>query len=262
MRLTIGSANARATESDAHETELRIDIENELAASLTSFNTEITAGEKSFDSEVLVNGTSKNKTRALKDFSNFSKYAGSTDRLEHEQYLSQHSLLQKGYSTPAQTTHLGLKLTMGRKIVLSDPIAIASLICIGNDFRLFIGEVNGLRIDGQSVDYVSLKCLEKKPSYQMLGVRPAALAEDPEGSNDWRTYTIDERSFTVPGRLVQSINPETSKAVLSMPFYLLQSIVLVALTASLFQSLTLADLKNVPKLTLSKEYPYREVSGQ
>ena len=34
-----------------------------------------------------------------------------------------------------------------------------------------------------------------------------------------------------------------------MPLYLLQSTVLVALTASLFQSFTLIDPKNVPKLT-------------
>jgi hypothetical protein len=47
-----------------------------------------------------------------------------------------------------------------------------------------------------------------------------------------------------------------------MPFYLFQSTVLVALTASVFQSLTISDLKNVPKLAASKEYPYREASGQ
>ena len=47
----------------------------------------------------------------------------------------------------------------------------------------------------------------------------------------------------------------------SMPFYLLQSSVLVALAASLFQSLTVTDLKNVPKIAQLNEYPYREASG-
>ena len=99
-------------------------------------------------------------------------------------------------------------------------------------------------------------------SYQVLGLRPTTLADDPDGRHDWRTYTMSEQSFTVPGRLIQSVNPTTSKTHLSIPFYLLQSTVLVALTASLFQSLTISDLKTVPKLAPTKEYPYRQGSGE
>ena len=99
-------------------------------------------------------------------------------------------------------------------------------------------------------------------SYQVLGLRPATLADDPDGQHDWRTYTMGEQSFTVPGRLIQSVNPTASKTHLSIPFYLLQSTFLVALTASLFQSLTVSDLKTVPKLAPTKEYPYRQGSGE
>jgi hypothetical protein len=73
---------------------------------------------------------------------------------------------------------------------------------------------------------------------------------------------MSEHSFTVPGSLIQSINPTTSKTHLSISFYLLQSTVLVALTASLFQSLTVSKLKAVPKLASAKEYPYRQGSGE
>src|SRR5260221_6788918 len=44
---------------------------------------------------------------------------------------------------------------------------------------------------------------------------------------------MDEQSFTVPGCLIQSVNPTTLKTHLSVPFYLLQSMDLVTLTASL-----------------------------
>ena len=71
-----------------------------------------------------------------------------------------------------------------------------------------------------------------------------------------------ELSFTAPGRLIQSVNPTTSKTHLSIPFYLLQSTVLVALMASLFQSLTMSNLKTVPKLALTMEYPYHQGSGE
>ena len=99
-------------------------------------------------------------------------------------------------------------------------------------------------------------------SYQMLSLRPATLAEDPDGRYDWRMYMMTKQSFTILGHLLQSINPTTSKTHLTIPFYLLESTVLVALAASLFQSLTVSDLKNVPKLALTKEYPYRQGSGR
>ena len=66
----------------------------------------------------------------------------------------------------------------------------------------------------------------------------------------------------VPGCLVQPINPSTSKRHTGLPFYLLESAVLVALTASLFQSHTVSYLRRVPKFLPSKEYPYREASGR
>ena len=100
-------------------------------------------------------------------------------------------------------------------------------------------------------------------SYQVLGLQPAMLADDPDGQHDCqRTYTMGEQSFTVPGCLIQSVNPTTSKTHLSIPFYLLQSTFLVALTASLFQSLTISDLKTMPKLALIKEYPYHQGSSE
>ena len=149
------------------------------------------------------------------------------------------------------------------KILISDPIS--TLIRVENKFWLCLGEVNGLQIDGRPVDEVNFEMLPEETvtvSYQMLGLRPATLADDPNGQHDWRTYMMAERSFTVPGRLIQSVNPTTSKTHLSIPFYLLQSTVLVALTASLFQSLTVSNLKTVPKLTLTTEFPYRQGSGE
>ncbi|KAF8814766.1 hypothetical protein BYT27DRAFT_7229300 [Phlegmacium glaucopus] len=75
-----------------------------------------------------------------------------------------------------------------QKIIVSDPVA--SLIRIENNFWLCIGEVNGLQIDGQLVDYVSFEMLVEETvrvSYQVVGLRPATFEDDPEGRNDWRT---------------------------------------------------------------------------
>jgi len=74
----------RIMELDSHESEMRVNVEDELAANLTSSksNTKIT---KAFDSKVLIKGAAKNKARVLKDFSKFRKHVGSTDHLKHVQ---------------------------------------------------------------------------------------------------------------------------------------------------------------------------------
>ncbi|KAF8161442.1 hypothetical protein B0H34DRAFT_673382 [Crassisporium funariophilum] len=256
----VASAN---TNLDARETEMRVDVEDALAAELasTGSNMDMPAGKKVFNSKVLIKGTTKNKARALKEFGKYRNYTSSTDRLKRVQSIPRFVNTEKEYhSSPkdVQEPHA----EDSQKIVMCDPIT--SLIRVENNFWLCLGEVNGLRVNGLPVDYISFNMLAEETvsvSYQMLGLRPATLVDDPEGSNDWRTYMMKEHSYTVPGRLVQSIDPTTSKTPLGMPFYLLQSTVLVALSASLFQGLAVSDLKNVPKLKPTQEYPYREASG-
>ena len=70
----------------------------------------------------------------------------------------------------------------------------------------------------------------------------------------------NEHSFTVSGQLIQPINPTTS--TVETGWYLFQSTVLVTLAASIFQQLTASNLKSIPKLIPSDEYPYRDVSGE
>ena len=96
----------------------------------------------------------------------------------------------------------------------------------------------------------------------MLGLRPATSDDDPEVKHDWRTYSMQEKSFSVPGKLIPPLDPALSATHTTMPFYLLESTVIVALTASIFQSLTVSDLKKAPKLAMANDYPYRATSGK
>jgi hypothetical protein len=251
-----------ASESRAHEIDMRINVEDEIGHELTSSNTETTANQRIFSPKVLVKGVEKSKARALKEFSKYRQHTSSTDRLKRVQAIPRFVDTEKTLdSSPNHSQDYHIDDT--EKILVSDPIS--TLIRVENKFWLCLGEVNGLQIDGRSVDEVSFEMLPEETvtvSYQILGLRPATLADDPDGRHDWRTYMMPERSFTVPGRLIQSVNPTTSKTHLSIPFYLFQSTVLVALTASLFQNLTVSNLKTVPKLALSNEYPYRQGSGE
>lgn len=99
----------------------------------------------------------------------------------------------------------------GKLLLITDPIA--TLIHVENKCWLCIGEVNGLNIDGKAVGFISLDMLSEETvtvSYQMLGLRPAMSDDDLEPRYDWRTYSMEEKSFLVPGKLIQSIDPTLS----------------------------------------------------
>ena len=100
--------------------------------------------------------------------------------------------------------------------------SISTLVYLKNQFWLCIGEVNGLKIDGKAVGYVSLNMLLEDTvtvSYQMLGLHLARSDDDPELKHNWQTYSMQEQSFSVPGKLIQTINPELSITHKTMPFY-------------------------------------------
>ena len=202
------------------------------------------------------------KAQALSKYGRTRKFFSSTDHLKRVQEVGRYGTIstEKSNTTYDNPIDDG---ESGEVLLITDPIA--TLVYSENQFWLCIGEVNGLKIDGKAVGYVSLNMLLEDTvtvSYQMLGLRPARSDDDPELKHDWRTYSMQEQSFSVPGKLIQTINPELSVAHKTMPFYLLKSSVVVALTASIFQSLSVSDLKTVPKFATTREYPYQATSGE
>ena len=64
-----GNSADEVTESRAHKIDMRIDVEDEIEAELTS-TAETTVNQRIFNPKVLVKGVEKSKARALKDFNN------------------------------------------------------------------------------------------------------------------------------------------------------------------------------------------------
>lgn len=97
-----------------------------------------------------------------------------------------------------------------------------------------------------------------------MGLRPATVTDDPSLQNDWHTYWMLEQLFTVPGSLIQPVDPVISSthAAGVAPWYLFVSSVLVAFAASVFQGLTNETLKSIPKVKTSNEFPYRSEKGE
>lgn len=246
------------------EMETRIEVEDtlqELAVSETTGEVQRHPGTE-FSRTITINGSEIAKSRALARYSKFRKHAGSTDRLKRVQDVRRYVTTNNfdthigghGPLSPADETEV---------LVISDPIT--TLLYSDKCFWICVGEVNELKIDGNPTEFIPVEMLNEDTvtvSYQMLGVRPATSDDDPGQKHDWRTYTIQEHSFTVPGCLIQVVNPTISVTHMTIPFYLFQSSVLVALTASIFRGLTASHLKRVPKIAPSQEYPYREASGE
>jgi hypothetical protein len=211
---------------------------------------------------ITIGGTTMPKSRALARYSKYRKTVSSTDRLKRVQEVERYS---SSYSSRPNTT-ISMDLQVDEPTLLvSDPIA--SIIFCEDRAWLCIGEVNGLKIDGDATDFVPHTMLSENTvsiSYQVLGLRPASSDDDPSQKHDWRTCRLSqEQTFTVPGRIIQSINPKLADIndVRVPGFYLLDSQVIAALASSLFELLSLADLKTIPKLAPMKDFPYRESAG-
>ena len=251
-------------DSDTHEVDMCIEVKNALGAELGSSNTNTgqqTTVERVFSSKVLINGHERSKACALKEFAKYHQQTSSTDHLKQVQAVPRLVDNEKTLTSSMNPVSAS-QLDDTDQIIISDPIL--SLVHVNDEFWLCLREVNELWIDGQAVDFINSEMLAEETvtiSYQMLGLQLATLADDPEGKNDWRTYTTKEHIFTVPGHLIQPIDPTMLTTHLHIPFYLLQSTFLVALMASLYQSLTVSDLRNVLKFTQTKEYPYCKASG-
>jgi len=254
---TDSTAPSELPEIPTDSAEARVDIEDALAG-LAFESGDTTVGSSPISRTVTINGVEILKSKALSRYSKYRKEASSTDRLRRvqqvERYIQSAAPLEIAPTASIQDEELVIEI--------SDPII--SVICVDSQVWLCIGEVNGLKLDGVSMDYISFEMLQEPTviiSYQVLGLRPSTSDDDPAQTRDWRTCTMQEQSFTVPGRLIQSINPTIATKDIQNIFYLLESTVLIAFATSLFQALDDSDLKSIPKMAPTLEFPYREGSG-
>jgi hypothetical protein len=154
-------------DSRAHEANMRIDVEDALGGELAFSNTETPA---LFDSKVQIKGVEMSKARALKNFTKYRQHASSTDRLKRVQAIPR-------FVNTEKTSDFGSNHSPDYhadnedSLIVSDPIS--TLIRVDNKFWLCLREVNGLWVNGRSVDEIGFELLLEETvaiSYQMLGL--------------------------------------------------------------------------------------------
>jgi hypothetical protein len=150
--------------------------------------TAISSQNQIIGSGVLINGKMKSKAQVLADYGKYGKCASSTDHLRCVQDIKHH-VQNKVVSSSSTATSFPLPEEDSQVLLLSD--CIATLVSSGEKIWLCIGEINGLKFNGQSVTYLNLDMLSEGTvtvSYQVLGLRPATVDDDPDNRHDWRTY--------------------------------------------------------------------------
>lgn len=253
-----GSTDGVVVEGDGADAQ--IEMEDTVEAE-EGFEEETFPGSRSFERTVHINGLEVPKSRALNIFGKYRKLPASTDRLKRVQHEERYS----SRNTSTISTHLDDPDSLEPSLVIHDPVS--TLIWSDNRIWLAVGNVVSIRRDGHPVDQVPVDLMLEETvqiSLQLLGLRSATVDEDSSEKYDWRTYKIPEHTFSMPGRLVEAINP--TMATLSDrprdPYYLLDSAFLVSLAAAHLSRLSLSDLKAAPRLATTKYFPYRDHLGK
>jgi hypothetical protein len=242
--------------------EFRVEVEDALRLQLDNAELDNSSAEAQANRFITYQGQEMTKVKALGLYSKYRKIPTSTDRLRRVQGVGRHV----GPETALCDLDTSDLSGSGTVLLVSDPIA--SLLRCEDHVWVCIGLVNGITNDGKSVQFLDLDLLGESKvsvSYQLLGLRPTTSEDDPSMAHDWRTYSTAERTFVTPGCMVQPINPEISKpnSVGTPIFYLLDSRVLNALTASIYEALARSNRKLIPKFgNQTAEYPYRERLGE
>jgi len=95
-----------------------------------------------------------------------------------------------------------------------------------------------------------------------LRLVPASYDDDQDGKHDWRSKDLFRLSATVPGALILPINPDVASNNSCDAFFLFQSSELIALAASLQDSIPRRHCKSIPQVQASDYFPYREQDGK
>lgn len=127
-------------------------------------------------------------------------------------------------------------------LLIHDPIA--TLVWCDKRIWLAVGEVNGIQYDGEAMESLGHNLLAESAAKISVQLSSPAF-----------------RSLDVSGKAIEALDPTVATRE-SRSFYLLQTPFLIATTALLLSRLSLLELKSLPKVATTNEFPYRERSGE
>jgi hypothetical protein len=214
-----------------------------------------------FSNIVQIGRQAMNKSRAIAHHFRYAKSVSSTDRLRR---IAQESRFRPGHDLDQTLSGEALGEACSDEPSLSVLQPIATLVFCDQRLFLCIAEVNGLFLDGKSVEDIPVSILPEKISqisYQALRLIPATLSDAPDGKSDWRSSSLFSLSAKVPGALVQPVNPNVAMHIPGNSFFVFETSVLMAIAVNLRDRIVRGYHRSIPHVKVSDCFPYREEDG-
>ncbi|KAJ7874305.1 hypothetical protein B0H14DRAFT_2343741 [Mycena olivaceomarginata] len=138
---------------------------------------------------------------------------------------------------------------------------VCTLVRCEDQLFLAICTINSLSFGSEKIQEISLDFLadkDAKVSFEIMGLVGTTFDDDPTKQHDWCwSLKMDRSFFNIPGRLVQLINPTMSIRSPTKPTYLFESSELMTFGINLLERLLPGDLKHLPSMTRTDDFPYR-----
>ena len=239
-----GSTSAPSSIPYAHEG----DLEDALADE---------APRNDVSSEIIIQGQTTSKAKALRNRMAYQASRSSTDRLKRVQQLPCFDAVSNALDTNSIITS---SLLGTPSLRISNPIAI--LVRCEGMIVMAIAQVNRLKFASRDnlleLPNHLLTDPTTKVDAQILCLRQATIEDDPTQTHDWSwSSRMGSSCEDVVGQYIHPINPSVSIHQPGKPYFLFESEFLVTLSCSLFQELAPQDRKNLPKVKQTEDFPYR-----
>jgi len=210
-----------------------------------------------FANVIQIGNHTMNKSRAIAQHFRYARSVSSTDRLRR---IAQESRFRPGHD---------LKHSISGEACSDEPSLsvlqpIATLVSCDQRLFLCLAEVNGLFLDGKSVEDIPVSMLSEKiaqVSYQALRLIPATISDAPDGKYDWRSSSLFTLSAKVPGVLVQPVNPGVATHIPGNSFFVFETSVLMVIAVNLRDRVVRGHLRAILHFKVSDLFPYRAHDG-
>ncbi|KAK0452006.1 uncharacterized protein EV420DRAFT_702556 [Desarmillaria tabescens] len=220
-----------------------IPYSQDIEEALTMENIGLSSTSQKFSSEVILDGQKLNKAHALAIRSKHHYIPTSTNQLQR---VAGERRFAHSHTSPM--TIIGHQSTSSEpSLMLSEPIT--TLVYCEKNIFLAVAEVVDIHLNLDSLEKLPLDLLKEDTStvtYQIVDLIPTTQDDDPSLKSDWHsTSHLQPTICTVPGHLIQPINPILSTAK-EKPFYLFSSDVLMTSASSLIGQIHTGDIKRIP----------------
>ncbi|KAI0026716.1 hypothetical protein K488DRAFT_64965 [Vararia minispora EC-137] len=208
----------------------------------------------SFSKKLFFQGGEVNKSRLLAQHFRYEKTASSTDRLRRVQCQTRYGPGAPQGAGPEDSLE---DSSDGPALAIGHPVAM--LLSCQDKLWLAVGEVNGIRRNGQHLEHIPISVICDQTvaiSFQVV-----LLTLDPSQTNRWRSDSLLPIRASVPGTLVRPLDPDVISPAPEKVLYTFQTDELISLASNLRLQVVPRHTRSIAMVKIHPQYPYCELKG-